>query len=175
VHWGDTPRLLVPALVTGLKAWHLRDGSDFFPKANFESVVKSLPDGADVIVAFGEIDCREGLLLAVERARYANLDEAISTVVGIYVTVLRKLAAKRRFRIMVHPVPPVLNETRAVVVQFNAALQRAVEAAAPTLAWLDFFGALLAPSGEALAEGMALDGTHLSPDYLRHLEAALPG
>jgi len=174
VHWGDAPRLLVPALVTGLKAWHLRDGSDFFPKANFESVVKALPDGADVIVAFGEIDCREGLLVAVERAKYADLPEAISTVVGIYVNVLRKLAARRRFRLMIHPVPPVLNETRAVVVQFNAALRRAVEAAAPTLTWLDFFGALLAPSGDALAEGMALDGTHMNPVYLRHLETALP-
>ena len=57
--------------MTGLKVWHLRDGSEFFPKANFESAVASIPDGADTIFAFGEIDCREGLLLAVERARCA--------------------------------------------------------------------------------------------------------
>ena len=29
---GGVPHVLRPALVTGLKAWHLRDGSDFYPK-----------------------------------------------------------------------------------------------------------------------------------------------
>ncbi len=73
----------------------------------------------------------------------------------------------------VHPVPPVLRETRGMVVQFNAALRWAV-AAAPPLDWLDCFGAMLSPGGDGLAEGLGLDGTHLSPAYVRLLEAALP-
>ena len=48
-------------------------------------------------VAFGEIDCREGLLVAVERARYADLEAGIRTVVDIYVAKLRELAKQRRF------------------------------------------------------------------------------
>jgi hypothetical protein len=60
-------RLLVPKLVTGVKQWHLRAESDFYPKANFFSAVDSIPDGADVILSVGEIDCREGMLMAVER------------------------------------------------------------------------------------------------------------
>ncbi|EOD30456.1 hypothetical protein EMIHUDRAFT_232788 [Emiliania huxleyi CCMP1516] len=171
VRWRGQPRVLVPVLVTGLKLWHLRDGADFFPKANFEAAAASLPDGADVVFAFGEIDCREGLLLAVERARYRDLAQAIDTVVDIYIRTLRRLAARRRFNILV---PPVLPETRAVVKQFNAALRRAVERASPVLAWLDFFEQLLTPAGDALADGLALDGTHLNPQYVRLLEAALP-
>jgi len=174
VRWRGQPRVLAPVLVTGLKLWHLRDGADFFPKANFEAAAASLPDGADVVFAFGEIDCREGLLLAVERARYRDLAQAIDTVVDIYIRTLRRLAARRRFNILVHPVPPVLPETRAVVKQFNAALRRAVERASPVLAWLDFFEQLLTPAGDALADGLALDGTHLNPQYVRLLEAALP-
>jgi hypothetical protein len=75
VRWRGQPRVLVPVLVTGLKLWHLRDGADFFPKANFEAAAASLPDGADVVFAFGEIDCREGAPpAAVERARRPPLD-----------------------------------------------------------------------------------------------------
>lgn len=42
------PRLLVPRLVTGVKQWHLRPDSSFYPKANFHHAVKNIPDGADV-------------------------------------------------------------------------------------------------------------------------------
>ena len=38
-------------------------------QANFYRVVKHIPDGSDVILLFGEIDCREGILLAVEKGR----------------------------------------------------------------------------------------------------------
>ena len=64
------PRLLLPALVTGLKAWHIRPESTFYPKRNYEAVRASLPRGAQVVMLFCEIDCREGLLVAVERCTY---------------------------------------------------------------------------------------------------------
>ena len=75
VRWRGQPRVLAPVLVTGLKLWHLRDGADFFPKANFEAAAASLPDGADVVFAFGEIACRGGAPpAAVQRARRSPLD-----------------------------------------------------------------------------------------------------
>jgi len=37
--------------VTGLKTWHLRPSSDFYPKANFEAAMKTIPDGAPVVCA----------------------------------------------------------------------------------------------------------------------------
>jgi hypothetical protein len=56
--------LLHSALVTGLKHWHLRPSSRFYPKANFHEVVSKIPAGASIVMLFGEIDCREGILLA---------------------------------------------------------------------------------------------------------------
>ncbi|CAN0519786.1 unnamed protein product, partial [Ectocarpus sp. 12 AP-2014] len=37
---GGKRRVLRPALVTGLKHWHLRPESDFYPKRNFERCVR---------------------------------------------------------------------------------------------------------------------------------------
>jgi hypothetical protein len=45
---GGKSRLLVPKLATGVKQWHLRPESDFYPKANFQNAVRSIPDGSDV-------------------------------------------------------------------------------------------------------------------------------
>ena len=59
-----------PALCTGTKIWHLRPDSVFYPKCSFNNAIQFLPKQAAVIVCLGEIDCREGLLRAVERCKY---------------------------------------------------------------------------------------------------------
>ncbi len=85
---------------------------------------------------------------------------------------------ERGLELFVHPPPPVLDETRGVVLQFARLLGRRVQEAAARRAcagrlhWLDFGRELLGADGR-LREELALDGTHLSPAYLRHLEAAL--
>ena len=173
VQYKGSTHMLVPRLVTGCKIWHLREGSDFFPKANFHAATRSIPDGAPVVCIFGEIDCREGLLLAVERARYTDLAAGIAHTISIYMSVLRSLQRERRFRLMVHPIPPVLNETRHIVTMFNVQLRAAV-AKEPSLYMLDFFGDLVSADGSALADGLSLDGTHLHPRYVRFLENKLP-
>ena len=53
-------------------------------------------------------------------------------MVSIYVARLAQLAAARSFCVMVHPVPPALDETRQLAKLFNAELRRAVQAE-PTL------------------------------------------
>ena len=75
---------------------------------------------------FGEIDCREGLLLAVDKLKYESMADAVSVLVDIYVDVLEGLIVDRHMEVFIHPVPPVLNETRHVVEPFNAALQEKV-------------------------------------------------
>ncbi len=76
-----------------------------------------------VIFIFGEIDCREGLPNAVDKLKYDSLEQAMTLLVDIYVSVLVKVAKQRRFLLMVHPVPPVLFETREIVQKFNTMLQ----------------------------------------------------
>jgi len=166
------PHLLVPRLATGCKIWHLRDESSFFPKYNFDAAVRAIPDGAPVVFIFGEIDCREGLLVAVERTRYESLDAGVAHTVSIYIGVLKALAKARRFTILVHPIPPVLNETRHIVMLFNKHLVAAVNKE-PALHMLDFVDRLLTPDGKGLADGLKLDGTHMHPDYTALMEDEL--
>ena len=173
VSWRGSRHLLQPLLVTGLKVWHLRPESDFFTKANFEAAVGRVPDGAAVIFAFGQIDCREGLLVAVQRARYESVQQAIDVAVGLYVTRLLELAALRRFRVLVHQVPPVMEETLAVVTLFNKALRARVDAE-PSIEWLDLDGMLVDGRTGKLHEHLELDGTHLHPRYVEMLERSLP-
>ena len=166
------PHLLVPRLVTGCKIWHLREKSAFFPKYNFEHAVKNIPEGAPVVCIFGEIDCREGLLLAVERMRYPSLEDGVAHTIKIYISALKDLAKSKKLKLLVHPVPPVLNETRHIVTIFNRQLVKAV-AAEPSLTMLDFFDALLTPEN-TLKEELKLDGTHMHPRYVAaHMEPAL--
>lgn len=47
----------------------------------------------------GEIDCREGLLVAVERDRYASLIEGIEFTVDIFIAALTKLIAVKKIKV----------------------------------------------------------------------------
>ena len=162
-------KMLVPKLVTGLKHWHLRKDSTFYPKKNFFAVMNELPPKATIIMIFGEIDCREGLLLAVEKNRYKNLEEGMMKCISIFVEVVLKLVKEKGFKVVIHPVIPVLKETRGVVKQYNEIFKEAV-AKCDELQWLDIFDCFLEEEGGELKEEMKLDGTHLHPAYLKHVE-----
>ncbi|GMH33936.1 hypothetical protein BSKO_01770 [Bryopsis sp. KO-2023] len=172
-------RLLVPQLITGCKVWHLRDEGDFYPKKSFESHIKKLPDRAQVIMMFGEIDCRDGIMLAVEKCKYDSEAEAIETTVDIYIKLLLRLIRERHFEIFIHPISPVLDVTRPVVKSYMSCLKRkALDAIQEhslqgKLHWLDFFEKLLSADGTRLNPEIEFDGTHMSPAYVQWLNDAL--
>lgn len=96
--------------------------------------------------------------------------------------VLLGLINERELEVFVHPIAPVLNETRPVVKAFAARLKKAVTVTASSqraaaakgrLHYLDFFDSLLSPDGQALADDLGFDGTHMSPVYLQYLRAEL--
>ncbi|CAI7870628.1 unnamed protein product [Closterium sp. NIES-53] len=170
------PRLLCPLLITGLKAWHLRPQSTFFPKASFHRAMQRVPQGSEVVVLFGEIDCREGILISVDRTKYKDVEEGVEVTVNIYISVLLSLITARGFEIFVHPVPSVIPETRPLAHIYNATLRRRCLAAAATpaaggrLHMLDFFNALLTDDQESLRREFEFDGTHMSPLYVPLLD-----
>ncbi|CAM9501696.1 unnamed protein product, partial [Sphacelaria rigidula] len=84
---GTSRRVLKPALVTGLKHWHLRPESNFYPKKNFERELEKIPNGSAVVFMFGEIDCREGILLAVEKLRYSTVEKGMEHTASIFIKV----------------------------------------------------------------------------------------
>ena len=181
LHIAGKPRLVVPKLITGVKHWHLRPESDFYPKFNFRYAIATVPDQADVIVIIGEIDCREGILMAVERDMYASVEEGMKSTLTIFAKVLSGMAATKKLRLLVHPVLPMLKETRSLVLGYNSFYREAVRKLklTPPCAWLDFFDDLFVDDGEdvdvsdALRPGLVMDGTHISPSYCGLLEARI--
>ena len=51
------------------------------------SVMAKVPNGSAVVFILGEIDCREGILVAVEKLRYETPEAGVEHTVGIFVKV----------------------------------------------------------------------------------------
>ena len=166
---------LKPALVTGLKHWHLRREVIFIRSGTFYYVcgvdtrsplkkalglfgdhveTPTIPPKATVLFLLGEIDCREGILVAVEKLRYASVEEGIRHTASIFVDVASRLARHKKWRALVHPVPPVLDETRGMVLKYNATLRRLVDERSK-LTWVDCFDGFLDPASGKLDRGGA--------------------
>jgi hypothetical protein len=85
------------------------------------------------------------------------VEEGVEASVHIYLQQLLQLIQDCNFEIFVHPVSPVLSETRAVVHIFNHVLRTRLHEAQQTspggkqLHWLDFFSDLLTLDGMALS------------------------
>lgn len=157
--------------------WHLRPEGQFFPKHNFDRAMESVPVGSDVLVVLGEIDCREGLLICVEKGRYETLGQGIAVVVDIFVAALSDWVARKKLRrVLIHPVLPVLDPTRHIVETFNAVYrERVLRQSGVAWRWLSFYDALVEPRTSADADCASvwqlkstyqLDGTHMHPRYV---------
>ena len=167
--------LLRPSLVTGTKAWHLRDDCTFYTHANYlaaRAAIPSTPPPAALLFCFGEIDCREGLLQATEKAKYPTIEAAIDACVTVYlkqmVAVAKEKGVRLGARLWVQPVMPILDVTRAVVTLFNRRLRAAVEANG-RVRWLDLEGELVGSDGK-FVKRYSLDGTHIHPQYVQLIE-----
>ena len=170
--------LLKNALVTGMKCWHMREGTHFYPKYNFINVTKGIPAGADVIMMFGEIDCREGILFAVEKCRYPTIEAGMQATIDIYLNKLLELQQDKHWTVYVHPALPILDVTRHLVTQFNNLLGATLLASERiqrngNIKWLDFYEKMLTEDGKDLLPEYALDGTHANPAYISLLEEAM--
>lgn len=96
----------------------------------------------------------------------------MEVLVQIYIRVLNTLQEKHQWNIYVHPVLPVLDLTRPIVMQFNKILATRLQKE-PRLHWLNFVGELLTDNGTTLKEEYKLDGTHLHPSYVTLIEKSL--
>ena len=52
-----------------------------------------------MIFNIGEIDCREGLLVAIERDKYSSLEQGMTETVKIFCAVINDLIKKRKFKV----------------------------------------------------------------------------
>ena len=165
--------MLVPALVTGIKLWHLRGESVFYPKKQFEAVTDSIPAGADVLLILGEIDCREGIAPSVEKGIYPTAVAAMNYLAQVYIEVVTRL--QRKFgRIFVHQPPAVIDVTRHIVLQFHDVLANALGPYSDQFHLLDPI--VLNEQRTGVLPEFCLDQTHLSPAYVHQaLEPCING
>ncbi|ELT91791.1 hypothetical protein CAPTEDRAFT_220635 [Capitella teleta] len=160
-----------PILSTGTKIWHLRPQSCFYPKENFFNSVEKIPLEANVVICLGEIDCREALLRCVEKSIYDSLEEAIERLLDVYLSVMEDLISKYKWKLFIHPVPPVLDLSRPVVRQFNQQLRARLHLRSDCC-YLNMEGDLLDVEGKLKPE-LCFDDTHLHPKYVKILEKCL--
>jgi hypothetical protein len=55
---------------------------------------------------------RDGILRAVEKDIYDDLQDGLENCVNIYIRTIERLVREKSWNAFVHPVNPVLNETR---------------------------------------------------------------
>jgi hypothetical protein len=164
----NTNYFIKPLLVTGCKIWHLRDGSLFHAKTNYYRAIELIPVGATVIFVFGEIDCREGILSAIRKGEYSSAKKAIDLLVVLYVKrVMEVIKARGLAHIYIHQIPPVLDATRSIVIEFNHLLEQKIKSLNHNkISWLAFKGGLLDENG-GFNSAFDFDETHLDPRYIR--------
>lgn len=136
--------VLVPKLVTGVKHFHCRQTSEFYTKVGLLNAIKTIPDKSSVMFVLGEIDCREGILRAVERDCYPTIDAGISATISMFIdNILTKavVVGRKAFtNVYVHPVLPVLKETRHLVKPYNVVYKTKindVSKSSKNIVWLD--------------------------------------
>ena len=116
--------------------------------------------------------------MAVEKDRYKTIEHGIKVNVDIYLNELLSVKKRRKItHLYVHPIPPVLDVTRNMVLKFNTILKKQVNKTNGELLWLNFEQELTEKSssgnGKVLRKECELDGTHMSPYYLKFLEKSL--
>ena len=165
-----------PHLVMGAKAWHFASPAPSDHKQNLMRIVSALPEGAETVFVFGEIDARadDGILRYVDRHPEADWEQVALDTVGGYVRHVTALARERRLRVAFQGVPapavvhrgvePARRERHVALVRFfNAAL--ATLASDHGCRYIDVFSVSAGPDG--FAHGMGhLDAYHLTPDCL---------
>jgi len=188
-------RTLVPYPATGLKAWHVREGTRFFTHSNLRSCLRRLPPSCrTVLLSAGEIDCREGIGGEKLAGYYASCDEAVRSTVREYVGAAAALAAEHGLQILLLPVAPYTfrnakkgkaagrDERRRRILLWNDVLREECRASGPAAGGagvylLDYERDLRSPDdgspvGFVLNKAFNADYTHLNSAFLPHLERA---
>lgn len=183
-------RRIVPVVVTGLKAWHVRRETRFFTRVNLEKALIYRLQGIEtVLFSAGEIDCREGLggpLLEGYEADTALIADHVEHTVREYVRALEDLVADQRNtlkQVLVLPVAPhAAKATSRVVGQasrrettrtWNQALRKLL----PTknIYYLDYSDKLVDETKEAytLLRMLDADSTHMNAGFAPLLEQGI--
>jgi Flp pilus assembly protein TadD len=163
-------------LVFGCKAWHLVREEPSPYRGMFDLALAQIPDGATVMAAFGELDCRlkEGVVRAVRRDTDLDPDRLVDDLVARYVPFMLEAGAARGMTVWFQsPAMSNINmslvedEVRDVFLQvirrFNERLR--AETAAHGARLIDVNRVTTADDGSA-RRGHYIDTNHIRPTAL---------
>lgn len=170
-------RQIVPVVITGLKAWHMRSETLFFTRKNLEIMMQRLPltHSSTILFSAGEIDCREGLGGANLQGYESTCLDRVPPTVSAYVNALQDLAQQTGKQILVLPVAPHKHRNtskktgqlsrRRTTKAWNQELRSALPL--PNVFLLDFAEALRDPNETeyVLNPQYNADGTHMNSGF----------
>lgn len=138
IQYQGRPHIIKPLLVTGLKCWHLRPESKFFPKYNFWNVIKNGSFATDYLSKFNstarfacsitvwrnrlprricsrrpKVHLRSKRVSENRCSQLQDIEEGCLVAINIYIKALLEVIAKYNYTIYVHPAVPVIDITRS--------------------------------------------------------------
>ena len=164
-----------PLIVFGAKAWHLGNQNQNQYKTYFENYIQSLKPGSQLMLSFGEIDCRvdEGIINYHLKTKI-NLNDIVYQTVKDYIeyseNIFNTLQIKRIYMGVPAPVIKVsnsLNTLRIEIVKlFNESLMKITQER--QLNFVDVYKLTANSDGESNLLYMC-DDFHLKPSTINEL------
>jgi hypothetical protein len=180
------PRLVVPVITTGLKAWHVRHSTRFFTQTCLKALLQRV-SASSIVVSAGEIDCREGLGGPLLEGYKQSCHEYVCQTVKEYVKALCELVVDPETalqQILVMSIAPHMwrskgrVEAQAARRETSRVWNKELRSLLPIdgkVFLLDYETALQVPGQEAyiLKPEFNADSTHLNAAFAPHLEEAI--
>ena len=106
--------------IEGCKQWHLGNSQKNTFKAQFELVLKSLPQKSKILLLIGEIDCRpdEGIISATKKSNGKTLSQVANETAKSYISYVKIQAKQYDHQLIIGGVPATkinLNELSPIV------------------------------------------------------------
>ncbi|MCB2081772.1 MAG: tetratricopeptide repeat protein [Hyphomicrobiales bacterium] len=174
--WRGKPHRCQAHLAPGPKAWHLGRETPNHYQVAAQNALQAVPEGSDVLISFGEIDCRidEGIYPYCQKHPEINMPEAVAELVQRYVQFIHHEAKGRGLHVTFLNVPasarpaPGKSEVECkaldtVIRTFNTCLRK--EAKHAGVGVIDVYAVTTDAEGHVRAERY-LDGTHLLPHIM---------
>jgi hypothetical protein len=114
-------------------------------------------------------------VLAVEKGKYETIEQGITVAIDIYLDALEQVHKEYQFEMYIHPVLPILDITRSIVLTFNTILQERIQKhkSFSLLSVDTLIYSIISSDKSKLKPEYELDGTHIHPHYVPLLEKAL--
>jgi tetratricopeptide (TPR) repeat protein len=93
--------------IVGCKQWHLGNDQSNLYKYKFEAIIQSLPRVSEILLLFGEIDCRldEGIIPFLKKNPEITMESAINNTISSYIDYVSKIAKEYDHELTISGIP----------------------------------------------------------------------